>query len=556
MTEREGMASDHLSTLLSAGIPVGFRDDIQENPFIQQITELNQAPLSLASIKADWIKRKLEEAESEFVIMQDLHVLLCTWNVDSNTEPGNLVRWLTSERIPDIIMIGLQEVDTSAEAYLVEGVFREELWNQILTSQIHQHYAGVPYAMIAAKLYVGIYAAVFVREPLKHHIEHVSTAFTACGLMGMVGNKGAVSIRFRLYHEYICFISSHLAAHIPALERRNQDALEISRRTLFTDSSKPILFDRTIDKLLHDYQSNPGPASIGDAGLIFWSGDLNYRVPMEPDEFRTVLSSEYGIERLVEMDQLTVERRRSRSVWSNFDEAAITFPPTFKYDRGTSNFDSSDKNRTPAWCDRILFRSKHPLEVRDYSSIPEISVSDHKPVHGLFNCQVKTLDRKKFESVYGKVLKQLDQFENEMIPVTQLQRHHFDLGTMVFRRLLIESTEILNVGQVACQFQVIPKMDTKQICKPWIRIRPTSGILMPGESTQIKFYFYADQLSAYKFNYDLDHVEDIIVIHVEGGRDHFVSVSGFFRKTPFCRHLSELSQPITIEALFFITDII
>lgn len=33
----------------------------------------------------------------------------------------------------------------------------------------------------------------------------------------------------------------------------------------------------------------------------------------------------------------------------NFEEAPITFAPTYKYDPGTHDYDSSEKRRIPAW---------------------------------------------------------------------------------------------------------------------------------------------------------------------------------------------------------------
>ena len=44
---------------------------------------------------------------------------------------------------------------------------------------------------------------------------------------------------------------------------------------------------------------------------------------------------------------------------SEFKEGEITFPPTYKYDVGTHNFDTSRKQRVPSWTDRILYMDEN-----------------------------------------------------------------------------------------------------------------------------------------------------------------------------------------------------
>lgn len=41
--------------------------------------------------------------------------------------------------------------------------------------------------------------------------------------------------------------------------------------------------------------------------------------------------------------------------FQGYSEGPILFPPTFKYDKGSDQFDSSSKARPPAWTDRVLY---------------------------------------------------------------------------------------------------------------------------------------------------------------------------------------------------------
>ena len=142
------------------------------------------------------------------------------------------------------------------------------------------------------------------------------------------------------------------------------------------------------------------PRGMGKANIVtgpdhvIWCGDLNYRLdwgqqaetlaetPVPEDHaaiVERVASQSYG--ELLATDQLARELA-ARRVFVGFAEAPIGFPPTFKVAKGTQGLLYGLK-RSPAWCDRVLFRSNLPHKPAvpgDYYCCPDIATSDHKPV--------------------------------------------------------------------------------------------------------------------------------------------------------------------------------
>lgn len=45
-------------------------------------------------------------------------------------------------------------------------------------------------------------------------------------------------------------------------------------------------------------------------------------------------------------------------VFKEFIEGKITFPPTYKYDLFSDEYDTSEKCRAPAWTDRVLWKRR------------------------------------------------------------------------------------------------------------------------------------------------------------------------------------------------------
>lgn len=72
--------------------------------------------------------------------------------------------------------------------------------------------------------------------------------------------------------------------------------------------------------------------------FLVWCGDLNYRVNLNEAVIKNWIVQE-KLDLLLEYDQLSIERNAGRT-FIMFDEGRITFPPTYKYDPGTNQYDT------------------------------------------------------------------------------------------------------------------------------------------------------------------------------------------------------------------------
>ncbi len=154
---------------------------------------------------------------------------------------------------------------------------------------------------------------------------------------------------------------------------------------------------------------------------MFWGGDLNYRIDMPRQEvLDTISASNFSLLwvrfpnlQLKQHDQLNKQKveNPSHGLWS-FKEQPLDFAPTFKYNRNSNQYDTSEKMRIPAYCDRILYRGSRIIP-HTYQRL-ECKMSDHRPVSATFTCKVLQMDetnlRRVESDVQIKIKSQFDQF--------------------------------------------------------------------------------------------------------------------------------------------------
>jgi len=428
-------------------------------------------------IRDAWIYKQIRARQDEFTQYKQGRVFVGTWNVNAKGKDESLQSWLCADWSqhgpPDIVVVGLQEmVDLNAMNVAVENKSqtRSVFWVDKIRNTLNsrQNTQGDPqrtYTELAVKYLVGLLVCVFVKAPHKPRVKYAFTDSVGVGVAGFMGNKGGVSIRLQFYDSTLCFICTHLAAHRENVAGRNADFANVFNKTSFDIGHEAV---QEVIRLGSMSQWAMGTAAVGvpDHDLVFWFGDLNYRVDESiPTERVLELSKKNILEELIEHDQLNIERAAGR-VFRDFEEGALDFQPTYKYQPGTDLYEErpDKKLRAPAWCDRILWLAQEPGHVAQLNyTRSELNISDHKPVMSTFLVTVKDVILAKREGVYREVMKMLDTYENNSLPMVSLDRISLDFGEVRYDQRVTLPIVITNTGQVVAQFRLVPKVDEVRV---------------------------------------------------------------------------------------------
>nr|XP_034954889.1 phosphatidylinositol 4,5-bisphosphate 5-phosphatase A isoform X2 [Zootoca vivipara] len=282
----------------------------------------------------------------------EFRITIVTWNVGTAMPPTDVTSLLHlntgDSNNTDMITIGLQEVNSMINKRLKDALFTDQ-WSELFME---------------------------VLSPFNFVLD-IQTDCTRTGLGGYWGNKGGVSIRLSIFGNMVCFLNCHLPAHMDKAEQRKEDFTTILQMQQF---------------------EGPSASGILDHDIVFWFGDLNFRIESLDIRFVKYAIENNILHQLWEKDQLNIAKN-TWPILKGFQEGLLNFPPTFKFDVGTNMYDTSAKKRKPAWTDRILWKIKgsgaptHPgrsicglLSVNQlcYCSHMEYTVSDHKPVVSIF----------------------------------------------------------------------------------------------------------------------------------------------------------------------------
>nr|GMD26548.1 type IV inositol polyphosphate 5-phosphatase 9 [Ipomoea batatas] len=247
----------------------------------------------------------------------------------------------------------IPSISDDSEEFLVEAIpprFDDDHQKSLSSNHILAHHQETQsYKCIISKQMVGILISVWIRNEHRLFVRNPSVSCVGCGIMGCLGNKGAVSVRFRLHETSFCFVCSHLASGGREGDEkfRNSNAAEILSRTTFPKGP-----------------SHELPRKIQDHESEMLDGQ----------------------------------------VFKGWHEGIIKFAPTYKYYPnsdgyyGGVNGKKGEKKRAPAWCDRIIWFGEG-LKQHKYGR-GESKLSDHRPVRAIFSAEVKVSKIKKLRNFF------------------------------------------------------------------------------------------------------------------------------------------------------------
>ncbi|GJN88599.1 hypothetical protein Rhopal_001565-T1 [Rhodotorula paludigena] len=333
----------------------------------------------------DTLRAQLRARAAEFTSYEPTTIWVGTYNLNGRP-PGSesLLPWLFPVEGPDpaLLVVSFQEiVPLSPQQIMSTDPEKKRRWEaHILQTLADRPDKKSDYLILRSGQLVGTALIVLCKREIAGEIRNVEAATKKTGVRGLAGNKGAVAIRLDYRNTSFCFLTAHLAAGHNNVEERNQDY-------------------RTIAEGLHFARGK----TIASHENVVWAADTNYRISLSNDEART-LAEQDDYDQLYGADQLAMVMR-TRGVFKGYQEAPVVFAPTYKYDVGTDEYDSSEKMRIPAYTDRILYRGPD-LDCYRYQRA-ELRASDHRPVYALFRARIRTIDQAKRAILRKQLLQEL-----------------------------------------------------------------------------------------------------------------------------------------------------
>lgn len=242
--------------------------------------------------------------------MKHFSIHFTTWNVGLQNEINgiNCVIENSVRNNFSILVFSLQEIDDSSKIKDDQVLDSFKFWTDALQNQLQSNYE-----LKFAENWANSALFIFVSKLQEFSVEY--EYLKSCHILhpranNMPLSKASIISFQRMNGLNFAIIGSHLECYDENYAARNSEWLEVLK---------------IASELSPDY--------------IFLLGDLNYRIELPRSEVLVRIQNQ-DYKYLLEHDQLN-RGKRENSELHIFKEAEITFQPTYKYERNSTNYDQS-----------------------------------------------------------------------------------------------------------------------------------------------------------------------------------------------------------------------
>ncbi|KAM3276405.1 hypothetical protein ACQJBY_044662 [Aegilops geniculata] len=573
-------------------------------------------PLTSPGPLDDVLRTELANKELSYTRMEKINIMVGSWNVaQGKATAESLKAWLGSVASDvGLVVVGLQEVEMGAgflaisaakETVGLEGSANGQWWIDNIGKALDE---GTSFHRVGSRQLAALLIAAWARKSLKPYVGDVEAAAVPCGLGRAIGNKvydGIYVQTFKflvvasIFEGCVLMYNYH---NDKFLNMKNESWNEVISRVLarysrifslytpynikgFCASATSVQLHRTVN-----VNGNPVDEvrpDLADADMVVFLGDFNYRLyGITYDEARDMVSQR-SFDWLREKDQLRAEMKAGK-VFQGMREGLIKFPPTYKFQKhapGLGGYDSGEKKRIPAWCDRVLYRDSRAVSVAEcslecpvvaaitsYVAVMEVTESDHKPVRCTFSVDIARVDELTRRQEYGEIIE-----SNEEVRSMLKESCFVPDSTVSTEEIILENQEnivfqITNncetskaAFEILCEGQSTKKDDgTKPEIIPrasfgfplWLEVLPANGLIKPGETVDITihhedFYTQEEFVDGIPQNWwceDTRDKEAVIVVNITGStstetKTHTINVR---HRCPATSAPPPINPPVTL----------
>ncbi|MCJ1445525.1 MAG: hypothetical protein MMC23_006030 [Stictis urceolatum] len=205
--------------------------------------------------------------------------------------------------------------------------------------------------------------------------------------------------------------------------------------------------------------------------------------------------------------------------------------------------------------------SEDRIKLEYYTSHQRVLSSDHKPLDAIFELTYDAVDRELRARIQAEIAKEMDKDENESRPQVTLVVDHAEVkdgsaeginyGEIKYDIPKTHHITVANTGRVSANVGFVEDLGDRT--HTWLRAafdgdevstapsKPQAHAIEPGDVMVIDLTIHvASPEDARALNNQTSNLEDVRVLRVNDGRDHFITVKGTWLSSCFGLSLEQL----------------